>query len=76
MTDIPPPLSDPALNGKFWLCHHETQRHMGEFLILSSEEAARLLGEGTPLTIVSGPHDTREAAQYDLDVRWESPGEE
>jgi hypothetical protein len=39
----------------------------------ASEELLAALDEGKTIKVYSGPYDTKDAAHYRLDVRWESP---
>lgn len=39
----------------------------------SSEELQAAVAEGKTIKVYGGPYDTKDAAHYRLDVRWESP---
>jgi hypothetical protein len=39
----------------------------------ASEELQAALDDGKTIRVYSGPYDTKDAAHYRLDVRWESP---
>lgn len=39
----------------------------------TSEELQAALDDGKTIKVYSGPYDTKDAAHYRLDVRWESP---
>jgi hypothetical protein len=39
----------------------------------ASEELQAALDDGKTINVYSGPYDTKDAAHYRLDVRWESP---
>ncbi len=39
----------------------------------ASEELLAALDDGKTIKVYSGPYDTKDAAHYRLDVRWESP---
>lgn len=69
--------------GKFWdacISNHSllpvvkgAEPYAGYDNAYSSEELLAALNEGKTIKVYSGPYDTKDAAHYRLDVRWESP---
>ncbi|MBI4024496.1 MAG: hypothetical protein HY360_05910 [Verrucomicrobia bacterium] len=65
------PMKDASLKGKFWFCDVS-----GEQKVISTAEAAQMLGEWRRVRVITGPHDSLVAADHSADLCWEAPGDD
>lgn len=66
------PATEDTLAKGYWYVQHVEDPPAVLASVVSTAEILRLLDRGRTVLAVSGPFETEEAAQYDMDLRWES----
>ena len=63
---------DARFAKSFWYVQYVDTAPTATAAVASTDQILVLLHRGLAVLVVSGPFETEGAAQYDLDVRWES----
>lgn len=66
------PATDATLEQGYWCVQCVEEPPTVLWKVLSTTEILLLLDRGLTVLVASGPFDTEAAAQYDMDLRWES----
>ncbi len=66
------PATEGTLAKGYWYVQYAEEPPVVQSSVVSTTEILHLLDRGRTVLAVSGPFETEEAAQYDMDLRWES----
>jgi hypothetical protein len=67
------PARDAKFASGYWYVHYVEKAPTVTATVQPTNQILRLLDHGRPVLVISGPFETEEAAQHDMDLRWEAP---